>query len=139
VSSSDLETKSTRSAGPRHWSRSLSRVVPPVVIDRDGKQQGGIAPVHSIAPQRVSSRMPTHFPPTLSEFSTPVSVRTASSVTTRIPVHPCRPATFIPGYPARCAARLIRTSEAQQVPPRRTRPALLLLGVDIQHTFESRS
>jgi hypothetical protein len=126
--------------------------IPPVVIGRDGKQQGGIALVAwSLAHTPVAGflahadSLPTDalriLDPCLRAYCIFGEHTNSSPSPAPLTAHRAG------YYPARCATRLIRTSDAQQVPPLgrtdvsdgRTRPALLLLGVDILHTFGSRS
>ena len=127
--------------------------IPPVVIDRDGKQQGGIALVAwSLAHTPLAGflahadSLPTDALRVLDPCLRAYCIFGEHTNSSPPPIPD--PATLIPGYdPARCATWLIRTSNAQQVPPlgrtdvsdERTRSALLFVGVDILHTFESRS
>lgn len=125
--------------------------IPPVVIDRDGKQQGGIALVAwSLAHTPLAGflahadSLPTDALRVLDPCLRAYCI--FGEHTNSNPPRP-RPCNAHPRPSARCATRLIRTSDAEQVPPLgrtdvsdgRTRPALLLLGVDILHTLESRS
>jgi hypothetical protein len=129
--------------------------IPPVVVDRDGKQQGGIALVAwSLAHTPLAGflahadSLPTDalriLDPCLRAYC--IFGEHTNSSPPQYPALQHSPLTS-GHYPARCATRLIRTPDAQQVPPLgrtdvsdgRTRPALLLMGVDILHTFGSRS
>ena len=101
--------------------------VPPVVVDRDGKQQGGIALVAwSLAHTPLAGflahadSLPTEalrvLDPCLRAYCIFGEHTNSSSARSRYPR--AGPVMLISaGYPARCATRLVRTSDAQQVPP----------------------